>query len=67
MGFLAAFSSKATREDKLHFLFNVHDMDGNGLLSADDLELMLRQLAGSSLGSVFKSCTALLSVKFQHH
>ena len=49
VGFLSTFSRKATREEQLKFIFAVHDMDGDGVLSKDDLELMLRQLAGSSL------------------
>jgi len=46
---LSAFSIRASIEDKAHLIFNVYDSDGDGLVSADDLELMLRQLAGSSL------------------
>jgi len=46
---LSAFSIRASTEDKAHLIFNVYDSDGDGLVSADDLELMLRQLAGSSL------------------
>ena len=49
VGFLSTFSRKATRDDQLKFMFAVHDMDGDGVLSKDDLELMLRQLAGSTL------------------
>lgn len=49
---LSAFSIRASIEDKAHLIFNVYDSDGDGLVSADDLELMLRQLAGSSLRSV---------------
>ena len=49
---LSAFSIRASTEDKAHLIFNVYDSDGDGLVSADDLELMLRQLAGSSLRSV---------------
>ena len=52
VGFLSTFSRRATAEDQLRFLFSVHDMDGDGVLSKDDLELMLRQLAGSSLSYV---------------
>ena len=52
MGFLSTFSRRATRNDRLRFLFTVHDMDGDGVVTRDDLELMLRQLAGSSLGLV---------------
>ncbi len=46
---LAAFSPRADREDRVRFLFNVYDMDGDGVVSREDLELMLRQLAGTSL------------------
>lgn len=49
VGFLSTFSKRATPEDQMRFLFSVHDMDGDGVLSKDDLNLMLRQLAGSSL------------------
>ena len=46
---MAAFSPRASREEKLRFLFTVHDIDGDGLLSSEDLQVMLRQLAGTSL------------------
>lgn len=49
MYLLSAFSIRASIEDKVHLIFNVYDSDGDGLVSGDDLELMLRQLAGSSL------------------
>ena len=49
VGVLSAFSKRASREDKLQFIFTVYDMDGDGHVAAEDLELMLRQLAGSSL------------------
>ena len=49
MYLLAAFSSRATVDDKVHLIFTVYDSDGDGLVSADDMELMLRQLAGSAL------------------
>ena len=49
MGLLAAFSPRASRQEKLRFLFTVHDIDGDGCLSAEDLHVMLRQLAGMSL------------------
>ena len=49
VAFLSTFSRRATQEDQLRFLFSVHDMDGDGVVSRDDLELMLRHLAGSSL------------------
>ena len=50
VGLLAAFSRNATREDKLKAIFAVYDIDGDGIVTADDLGLMLRHLAGSSLG-----------------
>ncbi len=46
---LSAFSTRAAVEDKVHLMFAVYDSDGDGLVSADDMELMLRQLAGSTL------------------
>jgi serine/threonine-protein phosphatase 2B regulatory subunit len=46
---LAAFSARASREDRVRFLFDVYDMDGDGVVSREDLELILRQLAGTSL------------------
>ena len=49
VGLLAAFSPRASREEKLRFLFTVHDIDGDGILSPEDLHMMLRQLAGMSL------------------
>ena len=48
---LSAFSTRAAVEDKVHLIFTVYDSDGDGLVSADDMELMLRQLAGSTLRS----------------
>ena len=49
VSFLSIFSRRAAREDQLRFLFSVHDVDGDGVISIDDLELTLRQLAGGSL------------------
>lgn len=46
---LSAFSGRASADDKVHIIFSVYDSDGDGIVSADDMELMLRQLAGSSL------------------
>ena len=56
MGLLAAFSPKASRSEKLQFLFKVHDIDGDGTLSSEDLQLMLRQLAGTSLRCLRVHC-----------
>lgn len=49
VGILAAFSKRASRDDKVRFIFTVFDMDGDGHVGAEDLDLMLRQLAGQSL------------------
>lgn len=49
LGLLAAFSCKASRDDKLRFMFNVFDVDGDGAIDEEDLTLILRQLAGSGL------------------
>lgn len=46
---LAAFSTRAAVDDKVHLIFTMYDSDGDGVVSADDMELMLRQLAGSTL------------------
>ncbi|EIE23968.1 EF-hand [Coccomyxa subellipsoidea C-169] len=46
---LKASSKRASREDKLRVIFSLFDVDNDGILSPADLELMIRQLAGSSL------------------
>lgn len=46
---LAPYSPKATREDKLKHLFAIWDIDGDGVISKEDMELIVRQSAGSSL------------------
>lgn len=46
---LAALSPRATRDDKLAYMFMVYDIDGDGAISRDDMGIMLKQLAGSSL------------------
>ena len=48
VGLLSAFSTRSIHEDKLRFMFAVYDIDGDGVISRDDMELMLRQLAGTS-------------------
>ena len=57
---LSAFSSRAAVDDKIHLIFTVYDSDGDGLVSADDMELMLRQLAGSTLRSACAKTLLLL-------
>lgn len=46
---LKASSKRASREDRLRTIFSLFDVDNDGILSPADLELMIRQLAGSSL------------------
>ena len=46
---LSAFSPKATKEEKLRFMFNFHDVDGDGYISRLDLEHVVRQRVGASL------------------
>lgn len=47
--FLASFSPRASREAKLRFIFDVYDVDGDGIISRDDLATMMRYLVGSQL------------------
>ncbi|KAL4457899.1 hypothetical protein ABPG75_012764 [Micractinium tetrahymenae] len=49
VGLLAPLSRAASREDKLRCMFSVYDVDGDGAISEEDMEIVLRQLAGSSL------------------
>lgn len=49
LGLLAPFSRAASRDDKLRCMFSVYDVDGDGAISEEDMEIVLRQLAGSSL------------------
>ena len=50
VGFLAAFSPRASREAKVRLIFAVFDADGDGVVSRQDLELCVRQLVGASMG-----------------
>lgn len=50
VGFLAAFSPRASREAKVRLIFAVFDSDGDGVVSRSDLELCVRQLVGASMG-----------------
>lgn len=47
--FLAAFSSRASARDKAQFMFDCYDVDGDGVVSADDLRNMLRYLVAGHL------------------
>ena len=46
---LSAFSPRASRDVKLDSMFMVFDVDGDGILSKEDLLVMFRQLGGSTL------------------
>ena len=45
---LSAFSAKASKEEKLKFMFNFHDVDGDGYISRLDLEHILQQVCDVS-------------------
>jgi Ca2+-binding EF-hand superfamily protein len=47
---IAALSPRASREDRLRFMFTCYDIDRDGLISRSDLETMVRHLVGSSIG-----------------
>lgn len=46
---LAAFSPRSPREDKVRFIFEVYDVDGDGVVSREDMSVVLRQLGGAGL------------------
>jgi serine/threonine-protein phosphatase 2B regulatory subunit len=46
---LSALSVRATREDRLRFMFQCYDVDRDGVVSRSDLETITRHLVGSSL------------------
>ncbi|KAH7618847.1 putative Calcineurin subunit B type 2 [Nannochloris sp. 'desiccata'] len=46
---LAPYSSKATRDDKIRHLFAIWDVDGDGIVSKEDMDLIVRQAGGSTL------------------
>lgn len=47
---LAAFSPRTPREDKVAFIFEVYDVDGDGVVSREDMSVVLRQLGGAAMG-----------------
>ena len=63
VGLLSAFSTRSIHEDKLRFMFAVYDIDGDGVISRDDMELMLRQLAGT--GPSEEDLSQIVSRTFQ--
>jgi len=46
---ISVFSDRADKQEKLRYMFRVHDMDGDGVISVDDLRLSIQLLGGSSL------------------
>lgn len=46
VAFLSAFSSRATLQQKVEFIFKVYDSDGNGKVTFTDLLDVLRDLTG---------------------
>jgi len=46
---LSALSVRATREDRLRFMFQCYDVDRDGVVSRSDLETITRHLVGSSI------------------
>ncbi|KAL5699035.1 hypothetical protein ACHQM5_029992 [Ranunculus cassubicifolius] len=47
VAFLSAFSSRATIQQKVEFIFKVYDVNGNGKVSLVDMLDVLRDLTGS--------------------
>ncbi|GAQ86535.1 calcineurin subunit B [Klebsormidium nitens] len=48
-GAMAAFSSRASMEKKLRFVFNVYDATGKGTIGREDMLQILRDMTGSFL------------------
>lgn len=46
---IAPFSSKASAEEQVKYMFAVWDVDGDGIVSASDIELIVRQAGGASM------------------
>jgi len=46
---LSFLSNKSMDEEKVKFMFKVYDVDADGIVSRNDLEIILRQLVGSTL------------------
>jgi hypothetical protein len=59
--FLAAFSSRARTEDKVRFMFECYDVDGDGEVSPDDLRNLMTYLVAGHMSddqveTVLTSC-----------
>ncbi|KAI3623706.1 CNB1 [Malassezia furfur] len=46
---LSVFSSQGSREEKMHFVFKVYDMDRDGYISNGELFLVLKMMVGGNL------------------
>jgi len=46
---LSAFNARATKDNKLKFIFRVYDTDGNGKVTSSDMLQVLRDLPGNFL------------------
>lgn len=55
---VSVFTARATREDKVKFMFSVHDMDGDGVISTDDLRLTIQVRATFHLAGRRQLCLA---------
>lgn len=49
LGLLSVFSARAAQADKLKFIFNVYDTDGDGKVNSSDMLQVLRDLSGNFL------------------
>ncbi|KAK5576604.1 hypothetical protein RB653_007748 [Dictyostelium firmibasis] len=52
VGTLATLSHKGTKEDKLKFLFQIYDIDCDGLISNGELFQVLKMMVGTNLNDV---------------
>ena len=46
---LATFNDKGNEEEKIKFLFNIYDIDGDGFVTKEELFVILKSLVGNSL------------------
>jgi serine/threonine-protein phosphatase 2B regulatory subunit len=47
---LGVFGPNGAVEDKIEFAFRIYDVDGDGFVSEDDLEAVLRMMVGDNIG-----------------
>ena len=48
---LSTFNDKDNEEDKIKFLFQIYDIDGDGFITKEELFVILKSLVGSSLNT----------------